>query len=145
VPAWTQPPPCTIAAARAALLAAPSLAALRPTVEAGGGPDRLICHDLDGDGADELAVTVFSGGTAGDIAWAVFRRNGGHWRLLHGELNGYMVELARRGSDLVETQPVYRRNDPNCCPSGGFDHRRFRWDGKRFAIVRRWHDRRPRP
>jgi hypothetical protein len=139
------PPPCTIAAARAAILQAPSLRELAPTVRNGGGPDRLICHDLTGDGVSELAVTVFSGGTAGDIAWVVFRRANGRWQVAFSQLHAYKVGLFRVDRDLVESQPIYRANDPNCCPSGGFRHRRFRWDGKTFRVVRTWHDTSFRP
>jgi hypothetical protein len=138
-------PPCTHAAARAAILAAPALASVRATLKYGGGPDRLICHDLTGDGVRELAVTIFSGGTAGDTAWVVFRWRAGRWQLAHRELDVYKVGLARVATDLVETEPVYRRNDPNCCPTGGFDHRRFHWNGSRFVVVRRWHDDRAGP
>jgi hypothetical protein len=130
--------------ARAAIVRTAELAELRPTLKFGGGPDELICHDLTGDAVPELAVTIFSGGTAGDTAWVVFRRDGGRWRLAHRELNLYKVGLERTGRDLVETQPVYLKDDANCCPSGGFDHRRFHWDGRRLVVVRRWHDRRSR-
>jgi hypothetical protein len=133
-------PPCTPVAARAAILAAPALAALRPTLRSGGGPDRVLCHDFDGKPGNEMAVTVFSGGTAGDTSWAVFRREHGRWRFVHGELDVYKVGLSLAGSDLVETQPVYLKGDPNCCPTGGFEHRRFHWNGRRLVVVRRWHD-----
>jgi hypothetical protein len=134
------PPACTIAAARAAILQAPSLHELAPTVENGGGPDAVICHDLTGDGVPELAVTVFSGGTAGDIAWVVFQRASGSWRVAYAQLKAYKVGLFRVGGNLVESQPIYRPNDPNCCPSGGFRHRRFHWTGTTFRVVRTWHD-----
>ncbi|HTZ06620.1 MAG TPA: hypothetical protein VMB53_12850 [Gaiellaceae bacterium] len=134
------PPPCAIPAARRAILAAPALRTLRPTLENGGGPDRVICHDLTRDGRGDMAVTIFSGGTAGDIAWVVFRRTAaGGWKLAHAQLHAYEVGLVRRGADLVESQPIYRRNDPNCCPSGGFDHTRYHWNGSRFVVTRRTH------
>ena len=53
-------------------------------------------------------------------------------------LGGYKVGLARLGGDLVTTQPVYSKNDPNCCPTGGFDHTRSHWNGKRFVVARAW-------
>ena len=133
------PPPCTVATARAAIRQAPALQRVTPTAREGGGPDELICHDLTGDGVPELAVTVFSGGTAGDIAWAVFRRLNGRWRPAFVQLQVYKVRLFRVGRDLVESQPIYRKNDPNCCPSGGFRYRRLHWNGKAFQIVRTWH------
>jgi hypothetical protein len=90
-------------------------------------------------------TTVFSGGTAGDTAWLVFRQVGGGWQLALRELQVYKVGLFRAGNDLIESQPIYLKNDPNCCPSGGFDHRRFHWNGLRFTIIRRWHNARFEP
>jgi hypothetical protein len=58
---------------------------------------------------------------------------------------GYKLALARAGGDLVETQPVYTQNDPNCCPTGGFDHRRFHWNGTKFELARAWHTKTFRP
>ena len=105
-----------------------------------GAPDRLLCFDLTRDGRRDLALTVASGGTAGDVAWLVLvgTPTGSRVALARG---GYKLLLVRRGRDLVETDPVYRNNDPNCCPTGGFDHTRWRWNGHRFAVVRSWHDR----
>jgi hypothetical protein len=131
--------PCTRAAAKAAILATPALRSIWATVRLGGGVDKLICHDLTGDAVPELAATIFSGGTAGDIAWVVFRRSRGRWRLAFRQLQAYKVGLFRVGRDLVESQPVYLKDDANCCPTGGFDHRRFHWNGSRFVVVRRWH------
>ena len=122
------------------MLAAPALRTLRPTLENGGGPDRVICHDLTRDGRGDMAVRIFSGGTAGDIAWVVFRRTAaGGWRLAHAQLHAYKVRLVRRGTDLVESQPIYRKNDPNCCPSGGLEETRYHWNGRRFVVTRRTH------
>ena len=129
--------PCTLHAARQALLAAPALRSLRSTVEHGGGPDTLICHDLTGDGADDMAVTVFSGGTAGDIAWAVFRPTGAGWKLAYARLHAYKVGLYHNGRDLIESEPIYRPGDPNCCPTGGFERRRLSWNGRTFVVTSR--------
>ena len=132
------PPPCTLAAAKVAAA---------PIVRARGyaAVDRLICADLTRDGSRDLAVTLFSGGTAGDTGWAVFVASSGRWRIALRQLEAYQVSLAVRGGDLVETQPIYRRDDPNCCPTGGFRHRRFHWTGHRFAVVRGWVAKNPRP
>jgi hypothetical protein len=81
-------------------------------------PDRLICLDFTRDGRIDMAVTLLSG--------------------------GYKLGLDRVG-DLVQTQPVYREDDPNCCPTGGFDHTRWHWNGARFIAARTWRDRPFRP
>ncbi len=106
--------------------------------------DEVICFDFTRDGRLDLAVSIASGGTAGDIGFAVFRGTASGWRVaLTG--SGYKLGLARVGGDLVETQPVYRKNDPNCCPTGGFDHVRSHWNGAKFVVARSWHTKTPRP
>jgi hypothetical protein len=100
--------------------------------------DQVICFDFTRDGRTDVAATIASGGTAGDIGYVVFRRTSSGWVVaLTG--GGYKLGLARAGGDLVETQPVYRKNDPNCCPTGGFDHQRFHWNGRKFVLARSWH------
>ena len=106
--------------------------------------DQVICFDFTRDGRTDLAVSIASGGTAGDIGYVVFRGTSAGWRVaLKG--GGYKLGLAHTGRDLVETQPVYRKNDPNCCPTGGFDHQRFHWNGTKFVLARAWHTKTFRP
>jgi hypothetical protein len=106
--------------------------------------DQVICFDFTRDGRMDVAASIASGGTAGDIGYVVFRRTPSGWAVaLTG--GGYKLGLARIAGDLVETQPVYRKNDPNCCPTGGFDHRRFHWNGRKFVVVRSWHTKTFRP
>jgi hypothetical protein len=132
---------CQPSLAKAQILSLRPLRPLVSTVRYGGGVDTLICRDLTGDGKLDMAFTVFSGGTAGDTAWVVLRQSGEGWRVAFRQLDVYKVGLTRAGRDLVESMPVYRRNDANCCPSGGFDHRRLHWNGRTFVVVRAWHDR----
>jgi hypothetical protein len=106
--------------------------------------DQVICFDFTGDGRTDLAVSIASGGTAGDIGYLVLRSTAAGWRVaLTG--GGYKLGLTRIGRDLVESQPIYRPNDPNCCPTGGFRHTRFRWAGTRFVVARAWHTKSFRP
>jgi hypothetical protein len=100
--------------------------------------DRLICLDFTRDGRVDIAITVASGGSAGDIGWIVLQRRGTGWRLALSR-SGYKVGLWRVGGDLVDSNPVYGKRDPNCCPTGGFDHERWHWNGSRFVRVRFWH------
>jgi len=100
--------------------------------------DVIICHDFTRDGRVDMAVTIASGGTAGDIAFVVFRRLGVGWKVALAQ-GGYKLGLYRVDGDLVSSQPVYRKNDPNCCPTGGFDHTRWHWNGTRFSSVRMYH------
>ena len=102
--------------------------------------DSVLCSDFTGDGRVDSAVTIASGGSAGDVGWIVIvnATTGPQIRLVH---SAYKLSLARIGTTLVQTTPVYAKNDPNCCPSKGFDHTQWRWIGTRFAPSRSWHDR----
>ena len=73
-------PTCTRAAAKAAILANTHLKPVWPTLKSGGGVDRVYCRDLTRDGKPDMTATIYSGGTAGDIAWFVFRRVGAKLR-----------------------------------------------------------------
>ena len=55
---------------------------------------------------------------------------------------GYKVGLFRSGDELEAVQPVYRRSDPNCCPTGGFDRTLYRLAGSRLVVARTWHTKR---
>jgi len=106
--------------------------------------DRVHCFDFTRDRRTDIAASIASGGTAGDIAFVVFRASATGWKVaLTG--SGYKLGLARIGGDVVVTQPVYKANDANCCPTGGFDHRRFHWNGSRAVVARSWHTKRFRP
>ena len=98
----------------------------------------MLCFDVTGDGRGDMAVTLASGGTAGDVGWLFFVPDGPRWRLA-GSGTGYKLGLRRSGSGLLDVQPVYRKNDPNCCPTGGFDRTLYRWNGSRLVVARSWH------
>lgn len=135
------PPACSLAAAKSAIVDTHLRAKLLGDTATYVDPesaDRIVCAD------GTMAVTIASGGTAGDIGFVLFRRTATGWRV--GLVRaGYKLGLFRAGSDVVESQPVYGKNDPNCCPSGGFDHVRYHWSGSRFAVARSWHTKRFRP
>jgi hypothetical protein len=139
-PAGAATPKCSDAAARSAIrYAKPRIAALGPpqTFPAKAA-DQLVCFDANGDGLTDMAVSLFSGGTAGDVAWVFFVAKGDGWRLA-GSGAGYKLAIRPAGKQLEAIQPVYRKNDPNCCPTGGFDRTLYAWDGRRLAAARSWH------
>jgi len=78
------------------------------------------------------------GGTAGDVGIIVFRARPNGWAVAL-KRRGYKVGLFRVGDDVVTSQPIYKRNDPNCCPTGGFDRTLYRWNGSRLVVARAWH------
>ena len=137
-------PACSRASATAAVLAStlPQRWKDKVTVYAKTeGISRLACRDLTGDGRPDLTVVFYSGGTAGDVGWVVFRRAGTTWKLALRRLDVYKVSVTIAGGDPVENQPLYLKGDANCCPTGGVNHTRFHWDGERFVVSRRWHTR----
>jgi hypothetical protein len=139
--------PCTVAQARAAVAAAkpriPGESGARVPVDP-KSIDRVLCYDFTRDGRTDLALSVASGGTAGDVGWLVLQRTAGGWRLAIGQ-SGYKLGLFRVGDDVVISQPIYRKYDPNCCPTGGFAHDRYHWNGTRFALVRSYKTKRYTP
>jgi hypothetical protein len=146
-PAHATRSPCDLAAAKRAIatthlrmkLLGDSTVRVAPS-----SADRVICHDFTRDGRTDIAVTIASGGTAGDVGFAVFRSTP-TGRQVALARNGYRLGLFRVGGDLVSSQPIYEQSDPNCCPTGGFDHVRFHWNGRRFVVARSWHTRSFRP
>lgn len=109
----------------------------------GSGFAQFLCHDFTGDGHTDMAASVLTGGTAGVEGWVLFRANGQRWQLASKHLGLYNASIRRTGSDIVETDPVYKENDPNCCPSGGYGHRQFHWKNGRLVVVRTWHTKKP--
>jgi hypothetical protein len=134
-------PPCTLAAARAAILRdrlKVQMLGDSPTRVDPASVDGLVCT------GETMAVTIASGGTAGDVGFVLFRRTQAGWRVALAR-GGYELGLFRAGADVVESQPVYRKTDPNCCPTGGFDHVRYHWNGARFAVARSYRTKSFRP
>lgn len=133
--------PCSLAAAKAAIVRqhpkAEDLAGQRAPVDP-NGIEGLVCA------ADTMAVAIASGGTAGDVGFVIFRRTASGWRV-EKTGGGYKIGVFRVGADVEVVQPVYRKNDPNCCPSGGFDHVRYHWNGTRYVLARSWHTKSFRP
>jgi hypothetical protein len=144
VPAAPAAPKCTDAAARSAIrYAKPRLAPFGdPVVFQAKSAGQVVCFDATGDGAEDMAVSWFSGGTAGDIGWVFFVAKPQGWKLA-GDGTGYKLLLRRDGAELEVVQPVYRRNDPNCCPTGGFDHTLYRWNGTKLVVDRSFHTKTP--
>jgi len=97
-------------------------------------PQEIIFADLTGDGVDEAVVPISSGGTGGDVAYAVFGYQGGELeKLLVVKPEAGRVTVSVEGGVLVETQPVYAPEDPLCCPSQ-LQHTYYRWDGSGLIV-----------
>lgn len=108
------------------------------TARAGGEveQDAIIFADLTGDGEEEAIVPISSGGTAGDIAYFVYTMREGDLTLLLSvvpESGRIQVELDPEGR-LVDREPVYGPDDPECCPSR-VRTRVYEWDGERLRVA----------
>lgn len=98
--------------------------------------DAIIFADLTGDGEEEAVVPVSSGGTAGDLAYFVYTMRDGELELLLSvipETGRVQVELDAEGR-LVDREPVYGPDDPECCPSR-VRTRVYEWDGARLRVA----------
>ena len=99
-------------------------------------PEETLFADLTGDGADEAVVPISSGGSGGNVAYAVLGyRDGDLEEILavKPEPEAGRVTMAVEGGVLVETQPVYGPEDPLCCPSQ-LQHTYYRWDGEDLVV-----------
>jgi hypothetical protein len=85
-----------------------------------------------------MALSLATTGSAGVIGWVVFVARDGAWKLALARLRDYRPWLHRLGSDLLVVTPIYRKRDPNCCPSGGAFDRIFRWNGRKFMLRYAW-------
>jgi hypothetical protein len=122
------------------LLASPNvIASVKATIREtryGGGIDRVVYGDLTGDGTPETVVTVFSGGTAGDIAFYVLTGEGSGLHALKYANREYKVGVAIVKGKLQVTRPVYAKNDPNCCPQH-LEITTYRWTGAKLVSASR--------
>ena len=110
----------------------------RREIELGRGVTSVRCRDLTRDGERDALFAIASGGTAGNTNFGILLgRAGGAPGRLALYRNGYKVTIAATAGQPEVLQPIYRREDPNCCPSS-FEIRRYRWTGTRFTLRSRY-------
>lgn len=102
----------------------------------GGGIDRLVYGDLTGDGQADVVVPIFSGGTAGDIAFYVLSEQGGVLHAIKRSNEEYKIGVAIVHGRLQVKRPYYRSYDPNCCPEY-LEVTTYRFDGTRLVSASR--------
>lgn len=111
--------------------------AVQTLLEDSGGrllPQETIFADLTGDGAEEAVVPISSGGSGGNVAYAVFGYRGGDLKeLLAVTPAAGRVTVVVEDGVLVDTQPVYAPEDPLCCPSQLL-HTYYRWNGSELVV-----------
>lgn len=89
--------------------------------------------DGDGDGGGEAIMPVFSGGTAGDVGFLIFREGNPQPRLVIA-VPGYKVFARPENGRLVVSQPSYVGFEGNCCPSASVTQT-FRLAGDRLVLL----------
>jgi hypothetical protein len=100
----------------------------------GEGIDRILFRDLTGDGNSEDIVTIFSGGTAGDIAFYVLTGEGSGLHPIKASNQEYKIGVKVVAGTLQVTRPLYAKNDPNCCPAH-LEITTYRYDGVRLVSA----------
>ena len=103
-------------------------------IEGHGVTSKVLYGDISGDGREEAVITLYSGGTAGDVGLLIYREIDGQPVLMTG-LPGYKVSATIANGELRVSQPLYGANDANCCPSG-VEETAYRLQGDRLARVR---------
>jgi hypothetical protein len=104
------------------------------------------CMDFTRDGRKDIVFTVWTAMNHGAHYWAAFRKTThGHWKRVafksdccggHHRYGGLGIAIQRAGSVIVVSQPIYKKNDGACCPSGGTKSRAWAWRHGKLRIVK---------
>lgn len=77
----------------------------------------VIYGDIDGDGADEAAILIQSGGTGGAFGLLVYHQANPAPQIVD-VIPGYKLAAKIESGALVVSEPVYFGFEGNCCPTG---------------------------
>lgn len=103
-----------------------------------------VCHDLTGDGRDDVAFEISGGGSGGSFEWTVFVARpdaaedapaSARFRELEVDHYDARTQLSREGDRLVTRNPIYLRGDANCCARGGTRERTYEVTDRRVVLV----------
>lgn len=126
---------CALTAASPAAAHVPcSKAAITKIVK----PDRsesisaITCGDVTGNGRRDVAWTLSSGGSGGNIEWGVVYERKGTRRIVRFTGFTHYNTLRMKGRRVLVDSPIYTLGDANCCPTGGTRTESAFWTGKRF-------------
>jgi serine/threonine-protein kinase len=95
--------------------------------------DNIVYIDLDRDGVEEAAIPLFSGGTAGNIGFLIYRQAQPRPALVAWQ-GGYKQNLSIEQGRLVASDALYTGWEPNCCPSG-VRYRTYELQGDQLRVV----------
>ncbi len=100
-----------------------------------GGLGDMRCADFTGDGTRDVLYTILSGGTGGAFVWGMIAADGAAPKVVTTGGGGSKLAIDRLGARPQVLDPIYRRGDGNCCPTGGARIRTFRWNGTRLVLA----------
>lgn len=129
---------CSLLEAHHAISSIPALASLAEELKRSNPylHDRhiaeVLCHDFTHHGQKDMVVLVQDGAQV-TREWLAFRRHYSGWTLIFRRKT-QAVDLGLGGDSIEEWEPIFRANDPDCCPSGGQTYRLFHWNGKQFVL-----------
>jgi hypothetical protein len=96
---------------------------------------QVLCSTFFGAHTLGMAVSLAIPSCGRTGGWVVFRWNGRAWKLVMRQRHG--ADLAAIGSQIRETQFIFRSGDKHCNPTGGTRSRTWHWNGSRF-VSSRW-------
>ena len=102
---------------------------------------QTLCFDFTGDGRRDIVFTGWEFANSGAHYWAAFRARGGGWTSVIFKRDCCRVRratrlrIARSGATVVVSQPIYRKADSGCCPTGGTRTGRWRWNGVTLRLA----------
>jgi hypothetical protein len=106
-----------------------------------------VCGAFLGPGSRAMGVVLRAQQCAPNRIWTVLGFTGGAWHHVTGPWDrGPRIDgLRKAGDDIREEQPVFRRADDGCVPTGGSRARLWHWDGTRLKAGAFHRARRPDP
>ncbi|MCK9250868.1 MAG: hypothetical protein M0P31_18055 [Solirubrobacteraceae bacterium] len=140
VPAANAATPFACRSSTISSLAAERDRQINATVEYGGAVVRT-CRDLNGDGRRDALFIITSGGTGGAFWGGIVQGTRGGARLGAWYSGEQKMSYGFYKGRPALAWPVYRRNEPTCCPTGGWKVRRFIASGSRFRALKTLHKR----
>jgi len=102
---------------------------------------QTLCFDFTGDGREDIVFTGWEFADNGAHYWAAFRARGDDWSRVIFKRDccrvrrATKIRIARLGGTILVRQPIFRPGNKNCCPTGGTQTGRWRWNGVALKLL----------